>query len=146
MTGFSVSDYVARPFPDVVAATVVGAEEDFAKATSCANLECPAESVPLAGGAQGPSVELGEPSVTPWGLFELPVRWRAPSGTIVIEGTFRLLPVEGGRDRPVTELLLHCTLGTEVASRVHPVGWARRIVELVAQSASRDCVATAGTT
>lgn len=130
---FAVSECVPRPFSDVVADVVRWASEAFAEATAEANRELPHESAVLGEGPGGLTVELGEMRVAAWRAVDLPVRWRSSRGSLVIDATFRVLPVQDGRESPVTELLLHGAFGTEAARRMHPVTWVRRIVEVVGQ-------------
>lgn len=129
--GFAVSEYVPHPFSDVVANVVRWASEAFAEATSEANRELPHESAVVGEGPGGLTVALGEIRVAAWRAIDLPVQWRSSRGLLVIDATFRVLVVQGGREEPVTELLLHGTFGTEAARRMHPVAWERRIVEVV---------------
>ena len=130
---FAVSEYVPRPFSDVVAGVARWGGEAFAAATAEANRELPHESAVLGEGPGGLAVELGEMRVAAWRVMDLPVRWRSSRGSLVIDATFVVLPVEGGRESPVSELLLHGAFGTEAARRMHPVTWVRRIVEVVGQ-------------
>lgn len=130
---FGVSEYVPRPFSDVVADVVRWASEVFAEATAEANRELSHESAVLGDGPGGLTVELGEMRVASWRAMNLPVRWRSSRGSLVIDATFRVLPVQDGRENPVTELLLHGAFGTEAGRRLHSVTWVHRIVEVVGQ-------------
>ena len=141
---FAVSEYVPRPFSDVVADVTRWASEIFAEATAEANRELPHEGSVLGEGPGGLTVELGEMRVATWRAMDLPVRWRSSRGSLVIDATFRVLPVQDGRKDPVTELLLHGIFGTEVARRMHPVTWERRIVEVVGQRLTTATSAAGG--
>ena len=141
---FAVSDYVPRPFSDVVADVTRWASEALSEATVEANRELPHEGSVLGEGPGGLTVELGEMRVAPWRAMDLPVRWRSSRGSLVIDATFRVLPVQDGRQEPVTELLLHGTFATEAARRMHPVTWERRIVEVVGRRLATATSAAAG--
>jgi hypothetical protein len=130
---FTVSEYVPRPFSDVVADLARWASEGFAEATAAANRELPHESAVLGEGPGGLTVELGEMRLAAWRAMHLPVRWRSSTGSLVIDATFGVLPVQDGRENPVTELLLHGAFGTEAGRRMHPVTWVHRIVDVVGQ-------------
>ena len=143
-TDFAVSQYVPRPFSDVVDDVARWASEAFAEATAEANRELPHVSSVLGEGPGGLTVELGEMRVATWRAMDLPVRWRSSRGSLVIDATFRVLPVQDGREDPVTELLLHGIFGTEAARRMHPVTWERRIVEVVGQRLTTATSAAVG--
>jgi hypothetical protein len=140
---FSVSEYVARPFSDVAADLARDGGEALAEATRQLNRELAHESTVLGEGG-GLTVELGVPHVAAWRLMELPVRWLSSKGSLAIDATFRLLPVEDGDDA-VTELLLRGVFGTEAARRLHPVIWARRTAELVGQRLTTTTTGIAAT-
>lgn len=130
---FAVSDYVPRQFSDVVADLAVQANDAFAQATEEANRFLPTESTLLGEGRGGLIVELDELRVVTWNALDLAVRWHSSKGPLVIDTCFRVLPVEAGRENPVTELLLHGVFESEAARQMHPVPWVRRIVEAVGQ-------------
>lgn len=132
-TGFTVTEYLPHPFAEVGEACARCSREGLVRATRQAIHELPFESAILAGSPAGPRAELGERRVTPWGLVEFPVQWKSANGSVVIDATLRVLPVDGGQDQPVTELLLHGVFCSDAACDLRPVAWVRKVVESLGQ-------------
>ena len=115
---FWVSDYVARPFSEVAGRIVTAVAEALADAT---------ERLGVGASLSG---QIGAPYIGAWRLMELPVRWWTPAGSLAVDGAFRVLPVQDGRDA-MTELLFRGTFSDAGLHDVQPLAWARETVELV---------------
>ena len=142
---FSISAYVSRPFLELSMEAVDRLAGVLASATDGANRERPRDADVLAGAGRVPRVEVGPVRVGPARASDARLHWRSPDGELVAEGVLRLLPVEGGAEKPMTELLLQGTWSTDAARELHPVGWARRVLELAAAELTTQTQLTSST-